>query len=126
MNTIKFGNWSVDRDTLKWNGDKLQQFTVKIQDILETDESGEMYEWIIRATEEDWLTDDDLYDFNFAFIYAAALKGSSFDYSLFDRTVAYQYELLEGEEAEQPSLNDLSKEEADLEQQRKNALSERD
>ncbi len=81
------------------------------------------------ATEEDWLTEDDLYDLNFAFVYAAGSMHLDFNYETFDLTVATQYETLEQEASEQPQFDTPSEEEAeaaDAEQQRKEALSERD
>jgi hypothetical protein len=54
------------------------------------------------ATGEDWLTDDDLYDLNFAFAFAAGRSGQPFDYHVFDRTLEYQYNLLDEEDEFEP------------------------
>ena len=53
------------------------------------------YNWILLATEEEWLTQDDLYDLNFAFVYAAALWGHEFSYETFDATLEEQYDQFE-------------------------------
>jgi hypothetical protein len=98
---MKFGSWVVTKTGIEWQRG-LNRFIVNQNQLLDTtDEShddGVMYKWILLATEEDWLSDDDLYDFNFAFVYAAARSGDVFNYEIFDRTLAYQYELLDDEE----------------------------
>jgi hypothetical protein len=120
---MKFGNWMVTEDGIEWRGAGYDRFVVAGRQLLEKESN--KYKWILRATNEDWLTDDDLYDFNFAFVYAATNFGD-FDYEIFDRTLAEQYELLDNEEREQPDLSRMPKEEADKEQQRKDAFTGRD
>ncbi len=56
--------------------------------------------WIFVATDEDWLTENDLYDLNFAFVYAIAKFNLDFDYEIFDHTLERQYELFEDEDDE--------------------------
>jgi hypothetical protein len=130
---MNIGNWNITPAGIEWAGDTLNRFTIKTSQLSETvtleDGMPEMYKWILLATEEEWLTEDDLYDFNHAFIYAAAGSGIPFDYELFDRTLTYQFELLD-EEIEQQPLMPLetpgAEETADAEQMRKEAFSERD
>jgi len=124
---MKFGNWEVTKNSIEWKGSGLNRFVIDIEtltDQIETDdEEQSLYKWIVLATEEDWLTEDDLYDLNFAFVYAAAASKGNFNYEMFDETLSYQYSELEEEEDEQPlGGEDL----AALEQQRKEAESERD
>jgi hypothetical protein len=54
----------------------------------------------LLATDEDWLTENDLVDLNFAFVYAVAKFGLDFKYQVFDATLDYQFELFEDEERE--------------------------
>ena len=130
---MNIGNWKIAETGIEWAGDSMNRFSIEAGQLSETVtiEEGmqEMYKWIVLATEEDWLTEDDLYDFNHAFIYATASSKQPFDYQTFDRTLSYQYELLEEESQEQP-LADLSSQDAaetaEAEQQRKEAFSERD
>ena len=126
---MKFGNWKVSEAGIEWS-DRLQRFVIEHGQLLETaQEPGEangLYQWILLATAEDWLTHDDLYDLNYAFVFAAAGAGGSFDYERFERTLDYQYGLLEEEEKSQPSLGGFTADDAEAEQQRKEALSERD
>jgi hypothetical protein len=128
---MKFGNWDVTEEGIDWAGKDLQRFSLKMGSLLETieveDSDETMYKWIVIATQEDWLTVDDLYDLNFAFVYAAAQTDVDFNYDIFDKSVAYQFEILEEEDdCDEPSLDDLSDEEITAEQQRKDASSERD
>ena len=58
------------------------------------------YDWVLLVTNEDWLTQDDIFDFNYAFVFAAAQFGLPFDYAVFDDTLAEQYERLDLEEDE--------------------------
>lgn len=101
---MKFGNWQVNKDAIQFAGSPLQRFLVTTSDLLQTEESeedGEMlYKTIIRATEEDWLTSDDLYDLNFALMYLAGSNNIAIDYEIFDRTLEYQFSLLDEEDDE--------------------------
>jgi len=130
---MNFGNWKISNTGIQWVGDTLNRFTIDSKQLPETVtlEEGmpEMYKWILLATEEEWLTEDDLYDFNHAFLYATGVANLAFDYETFDRTLSYQYDLLDAEAEQQPlsSVDSPNAEEtADLEQQRKEAFSERD
>ena len=97
---MKFGNWTVDKKGISFS-DGQQQYVIEpsnMLEIIDDEEEGELYEALVNATEEDWLGEDDLYDLNYAFVYAAAIAGKEFDYEIFDQTVAYQYDLLDDEE----------------------------
>ena len=99
---MKFGNWNVDAAGISFQGGQ-QPFVIESADLLEItddEEEGELYEALISATEEEWLTEDDLYDLNYAFVYAVAISGKEIDYDIFDQTLAYQFELLEEDEEE--------------------------
>jgi hypothetical protein len=99
---MKFGNWKMSDETIEWSGKSLQRFAIDRSSLLETmpsDITGEeLYKWIVLATDEDWISQDDLYDLNFAFVYAAGKANGEFSYEVFDRTVEYQYDLLEDED----------------------------
>ena len=138
---MKIGNWSVNDSAIEWKGSGLNRFVIdknSLTEVVETDdEDTSLYKWIVLATEEDWLTEDDLYDLNFAFVYAAAKWTADFDYEVFDESLSYQYGQLESEDDEQPDdeeddgnddggIDPSEDELADLEQQRKQAESERD
>ena len=100
---MKFGNWELTEDSINWNGGGQDIFSVDRATLLErhqvADADGDFYKWILEATSRDWLLEDDLYDLNFAFAYAAGgMPG--FDYEVFDRTVEYQFEILDVDDEE--------------------------
>ena len=97
-----FGNWKVTDDSIVWNGGELSHFRIPSNFLTNKRRVGEaeFYEWILLVTNEDWLTEDDLYDFNYAFVYAIAKFNLEFSYDVFDATLAEQYEQLEEDEEE--------------------------
>ena len=101
---MKIGNWAVTEAGIEWKRSGLNRFFIEqetLTEIVETeDDDTTLYKWILLATEEDWLTEDDLYDLNFAFVYAAAQSGVDFDYEIFDESLSYQYDQLEEDEDE--------------------------
>lgn len=101
---MQFGNWLIKEDSIDWNAeDQLSRFVIPKDDLtaIRYDKRGSFfYNWILLATEEDWLTQDDLYDLNFAFVYAAAKWGMEFSYETFDATLEEQYDQFEEEEDE--------------------------
>lgn len=101
---MNFGNWVILEQSIEWRGEEQLNFFVIPKDDLTAiryDKRGSFfYNWILLATEEDWLTQDDLYDLNFAFVYAAALWGHEFSYETFDATLEEQYDQFEEEEDE--------------------------
>lgn len=102
---MNIGNWKVTEAGIEWAGDSMNRFSIAATTLCETADLGDglpsMYKWILLATDEDWLTHDDLYDFNNAFLYAAGSLKQPLDYELYDRTLSYQFELLDEEIEEQ-------------------------
>jgi hypothetical protein len=103
---MNIGNWKVTNNTIEWSAKGFQRFVIEKDALLQTAKPGgsdeEMYKLIMLATDTDWLTTDDLYDLNFAFVYAAGSWQQPFSYEIFDRTMEYQFELLDEEEDTQP------------------------
>lgn len=100
---MQFGNWFLTEDTIEWQGNELQRFVIPKDSLtsLRYDKRGSFfYDWILKATDEEWLSQDDLYDLNFAFVYAAAKWGLEFSYETFDATLEEQYEQFDEEEDE--------------------------
>lgn len=99
-----FGNWKITEDSITWNGDGSQQFVIPAAHlnitIADFTSNATFYETILLATNEDWLTQNDLYDLNYAFVYAIAKFGHDFNYDIFDATLAQQYEQFEREDEE--------------------------
>ncbi|HZF65729.1 MAG TPA: hypothetical protein VEZ55_14640 [Chitinophagaceae bacterium] len=98
-----FGNWKITEAGINWNSNGLSHFTIPAQQLNRLRHDGDevYYDWILLATNEDWLTQNDLYDLNFAFVYAAAKYGIEFDYDTLDATLEVQYESLDAEEDEE-------------------------
>lgn len=98
---MQFGSWTITENTVEWNEDDMNKFVIPREDItaIRYDKKGSFfYNWILLATEEDWLTQDDLYDLNFAFVYAVAKWGMELSYETFDATLEEQYEQFDEEE----------------------------
>ena len=100
---MQFGNWIVTNDAIEWRGSAWQRFVIPKDSLtaLRYDKRGQFfYDWILKATDEEWLTQDDLYDLNFAFVYAVAQWQQEFNYATFDATLEEQYEQFDEEEDE--------------------------
>lgn len=100
---MQFGNWTVKEESIEWSSDDYNRFVIPKDGItaIRYDKKGSFfYDWILKATEEEWLTQDDLYDLNFAFVFAAAHWGVEFNYGTFDATLEEQYEQFDEEEDE--------------------------
>lgn len=99
---MKFGNWNITQEGIEWKGAGYNEFKIPATDLL-AERPGLLstpttYEWIMRATDESWLIEDDLYDLNYAFVYAAARYGLNFNYETFDNTLEEQFERFEEED----------------------------
>ena len=98
---MKFGHWNISDNEISWAGEDGNSFAVNRSTLLETEQGREgvkMYSWLVQATDEDWLTEDALYDLNFAFVFVAGQNPAEFDYEILEDTLDYQYESREGEE----------------------------
>jgi len=102
---MKFGDWNITPGTIEWAGGGLNRFVINRESLLETvlvEEVDEyLYKWIVLATDEEWLSNDALYDLNFAFVFAAGQSRENFDYDLLDKTLDYQFDILDDEEEEE-------------------------
>ena len=102
---MQFGNWEVREEGIAWNVKGLNRFVIARDGLNAIRKEGEeeiFYDWILLATEEDWLTQNDLYDLNYAFVYAIARYGMDFNYEIFDATLAEQYDQFEEEDELDP------------------------
>jgi len=101
---MDFGNWKVTQNSITWKGKGMQPFEIHEDKLTATRKTNtdeiRIYESIVLATNEDWLTENDLFDLNFAFVYAVAKFGLHFNYDIFDATLAYQFEIFEAEDEE--------------------------
>jgi len=100
---MQFGNWLVTDSTIEWNGSGLNRFIIPMNELNATrqiDSDTTYYNWILLATDEDWLTQNDLYDLNYAFVYAIARAGLNFNYEIFDATLEEQFDQFDIEDNE--------------------------
>jgi hypothetical protein len=98
---MKFGNWNITGSEIAWSGNDGNSFVINRATLLETEmlrEDTKMYSWLVQATDEEWLTEDALYDLNFAFVFVAGQNPDKFDYEILEDTLDYQYEAREGDE----------------------------
>ena len=101
---MNFGNWNVTENSITWNGDGTNSFVIpkeSLTAIRKNKDNEELYDWIQKATDQDWITQNDLFDLNFAFVYAAAIFGSDFNYDTFDASLAEQYDQLDSEDEDE-------------------------
>ena len=101
---MKFGNWQISDTHIEWKGGGASSFAIPFDDMNVTRANEEdepvFYEWILRATDEDWLTQNDLFDLNYAFVFAIAKTGLDFDYDIFDATLEEQFDRFDMEDNE--------------------------
>ena len=101
---MQFGNWTVTDTNIDWNGDGGNKFSIPGSDIhlLSRDETNGavFYEWILEATQQEWLSQNDLFDLNYAFVYAFAKSGEAFNYEVFDATLEEQFDQFDMEDNE--------------------------
>lgn len=101
---MQFGIWKINDDTIECTGEEDNRFSIPKEELTAISYAKEgqfFYNWILLATKEDWLSQDDLYDLNFAFVYAAAKWGLDFSYEIFDVTLEEQYEQFEEDDEEE-------------------------
>jgi hypothetical protein len=102
---MKFGNWYVKEESIEWGGKTRGRFEIPLSSLNAVrpgfGDDVEYYDWILVATDEEWLTQNDLYDLNYAFVYAIAKTGSSFNYDIFDATLDKQFERFDEEDDEE-------------------------
>ncbi|MCW3115173.1 MAG: hypothetical protein JWR18_3569 [Segetibacter sp.] len=101
---MEFGNWQVTDTTIEWKGGGLSRFVIPLNELNAIRQNNAddttFYEWILLATEEDWLTQNDLFDLNYAFVYGIAKAGLDFRYDIFDATLEEQFDQFDIEDNE--------------------------
>ncbi len=99
---MKFGNWNITGTSIEWTGDDGNKFEIEKPLLLEittvADGVEGLYKWLVLATDQEWLNEEDLYDLNYAFMFAAGAYPENFNYERFDNTMEYQFEMFDGEE----------------------------
>jgi len=101
---MQFGNWQITDTQIEWKGGGSGRFAIPFADMnaIRPGSTGDasFYEWILRATEEEWLTQNELFDLNYAFVYAIAKAGLDFNFEVFDATLEEQFDQFDLEDNE--------------------------
>ena len=101
---MQFGNWQITESSIEWNGEGVNRFVIPINKLNDTrqniEDNNVFYDWILIATNEAWLTQNDLFDLNYAFVYAFAKSGLDFNFEIFDATLEEQYDQFDEEDNE--------------------------
>lgn len=101
---MEFGNWQVTDTSIEWKGGGVGRFSIPLNELNAVRKSitdnTTFYEWILLATAEDWLTQNDLFDLNYAFVYGIAKVGLDFNYDIFDATLEEQFDQFDIEDNE--------------------------
>ena len=101
---MEFGNWQVTDSNIEWKGGGFSRFVIPLNELNRTRQSdGDdtiFYDWILLATNEDWLTQNDLFDLNYAFVFGIAKTGLDFNYDIFDATLEEQFDQFDIEDNE--------------------------
>ena len=94
MKPLKIGNWLVYQDGIKWDGENETDYFIPRNQILKAHEN--MYDWLVHLAGKTWLTKEDVYSFNTAFIYSIEAFGLEFSKDLsFVDTIEAQCDVLE-------------------------------
>lgn len=93
MEPIKIGNWLIDQDGINWDGTPSLKYSISKSTL--TDSRGKAYDWLLHMPEKTWLTREDVYAFNTAFIFAMEAYGIPFTSDLsFVETFKEQEEII--------------------------------
>jgi hypothetical protein len=104
MEIFRSGKWSVIPDGIKWNGHPAYTLHKESVGARGSGSGSKMYEALVHLTRKTWLTNDDIYTLNTAYIFALEYfkKGFSPDIS-FEATLLEQKRLLDERNDEPPS-----------------------
>lgn len=100
MTPLKIGNWLINNDGIKWDGSGGGIVTLERDSITEfgSAERGNVYDWLIHVPEKTWMTPEDTYALNAAFIYAVGVFNLNFDADCFAESLIAQQEILRGKQ----------------------------
>ena len=94
-----FGSWQVSDKGINWNDPKgTNKFTVPVADLaaIQTEEGEEpMYKCLVTPLDEEWISVEDLYDLNYAFVYACGKLNVDFSYDILETTLDYQFDSMD-------------------------------
>ncbi len=92
MIPFKIGNWEINQNGIEWKGKTGRELIIDKDRITETGVGARenTYDWLIHLTEKNWLTRNDIYALNSAFIYAISVFGLDLNSNSFVKTFIEQ------------------------------------
>lgn len=90
----QIGKWLITEEGIEWTGGN--EYFIDKDRILEAGPQNrqKMYDWLVHMTEKSWLSVEDIYALNTAFIYAIEYFNLSFDKLSFVETLKLQEQQL--------------------------------
>lgn len=77
MSEFLIGNWLVTDEGIEWLEDDREGYFIDKERLLES--RGDKYDWLVHMPQKTWLTREDIYALNTAYIYAMEKFGVPFD-----------------------------------------------
>lgn len=92
MDELKIGNWLITGEGIRWAGTAKIDYIIPRDRILEagTGDRSNMYDWLVHMVDKTWLTEEDIYTLNTAFVFAIAHYGLDFTTCSFADTLVEQ------------------------------------
>ncbi|MET0637473.1 MAG: hypothetical protein ABWZ25_15685 [Chitinophagaceae bacterium] len=92
-----FGSWLVSEKGIEWGvADGGNKFSIPVAELTAIQKEDEtMYKWLVAAMDEEWISVEDLYDLNYAFVYACGKLNVDFDYDILESTLDYQFDSMD-------------------------------
>lgn len=99
MIPFKIGNWLITDESIDWKGQPDNDYYIQIDRLLELDFGDDkIFHWLTHMAEKTWLTREDIYALNTAFIYAIEYFKIKYDTGSFIETLKYQQLILKDKE----------------------------
>lgn len=96
MENFKIGNWTIKEDGIHWN-DVDNEYFIPKQNLSEsgTGDRQNAYDWLVHLSTKAWVSTEDIYTLNSAFIYAMELYNLNFFQNSFMETFKLQQKEIE-------------------------------
>jgi hypothetical protein len=94
----KFGSWAVSEKGIDWTEDgSKNKYSIPVSELvmIEKEEGEPMYKWLVDALDQEFIDVEDLYDLNYAFVYACGKLNVDFDYDVLETTLNYQFDSMD-------------------------------
>jgi len=78
MEIIKVGNWTITDEGIVWTGEPYVKYHILKERMNEPFDNTNIYDWLVHMVEKPWITRNDIYALNTAFIFALEYYGIGF------------------------------------------------